>query len=115
MSFTRKRWIVLLGYPLDLKDSTTLVEVCAPFATVLHWNSEDASLSRVLLEVLLEDPLEILRGIVIKMGRESNGNGRSWKFPIYVFNSEISWQCHLMKKTRRRITVIHIHSMAQFS
>jgi hypothetical protein len=89
MSFTRKCWIMLQGYPLDFKDATTLVEVCTPFARVLHWNSEDTSMSRVLLKVLVEDHREIPRDVVIKMGRESDGEGRSWTVPIYIFNSEI--------------------------
>jgi hypothetical protein len=41
-----------------------------------------------LLKVLVEDPLEILRDVVIKMGRESDGEGCSWSMPIYIFNSE---------------------------
>jgi hypothetical protein len=72
-TFTWKCWILLLGYPLDFKDSTILIQVCAPSAKDLHWNSEDPSLSRVLLKVLVEDPLEIPRSLIIKMGRESYG------------------------------------------
>jgi hypothetical protein len=72
---------------LDLKDYAILTQICAPFAKVLHWNSKDPSLSRVLLKVLVEDPLEVLRSLVIKMGRESDGEGRSWTVPVYVFNS----------------------------
>jgi hypothetical protein len=53
--FTRKCWIMLLGYPLDLKDTTILTQLCAPFAKVLHWHSDDGSLSMVLLKVLDED------------------------------------------------------------
>jgi hypothetical protein len=87
MSFSRKCWIMLLGYPLDFNDATTLVEVCTPFARVLHWNFEDSSLSRVLLKVLVEDPLEIPRDVVIKMGHESDG-GHSWIVPIYIFTQK---------------------------
>jgi hypothetical protein len=79
---------MLLGCPLDFKDSTTLMEACAPFAKVLHWNSDDDSLSRVLLKVLVEDPLEIPRSIVMKLGRESD-EGRSWIVLVYILNSEI--------------------------
>jgi hypothetical protein len=32
-AFIRKCWILLLGYPLDFKDSTILTQVCAPFAS----------------------------------------------------------------------------------
>jgi hypothetical protein len=80
---------MLLGYPLDFKDATMLVEVCTPFAKVLHWNSEDSSMSRVLLKVLVEDMHGIPRDVVIKMGHESDGDGHSWTVPIYIFNSGI--------------------------
>jgi hypothetical protein len=87
--FTRKCWIMLLGYPLDLKESIILTQVCAPFAKVLHWNNEDTSLSRVLLKVLIVDTLEVPRSLLITMGRESDGLGRSWTVPVYMFNSQI--------------------------
>jgi hypothetical protein len=61
--------------------------VCAPFARVLHWNSDDPNLSRVLLKVLVEDTLEIPHSLVIKTGWEADGLGRSWIVPVYVFNS----------------------------
>jgi hypothetical protein len=41
-----------------------------------------------LLKILVEDLLEIPRDVVIKMGRESDGEGRSWAIPIYIFNSK---------------------------
>jgi hypothetical protein len=68
-AFTSKSWIMLLGYPLDLKDSVSITQACAPFARVLHWISDDTSLSRVLLKVLIEDPLKIPRSLIIKLGR----------------------------------------------
>jgi hypothetical protein len=80
---------MLLGYPLDLKDFPTLIEVCTPFAKVLHWNALDQSLSRDLLKILVEDPLEIPRSVVIKLGTTSDGEGRSWTVPFYVFNSDL--------------------------
>jgi hypothetical protein len=42
-----------------------------------------------LLKVLVEDPLEVPRSLVIKIGRESDGEGRSWTFPVYIFNSDM--------------------------
>jgi hypothetical protein len=47
MIFSRKCWLLLLGYPLDFKDLPILSQACARFAKVLYWNSEDPSLSRV--------------------------------------------------------------------
>jgi hypothetical protein len=88
-SFTRRCWILLLGFPLDFMNSDILTQVCAPFAKILYWNNEDVSLARVLVKVLVEDPLEVPRSLVIKMGRELDGMGRSWTVPVYVFNSEL--------------------------
>jgi hypothetical protein len=58
-TFSRKCWILHLGYPLDLKDTAIITQVCALFPRVHHSNSDDPSLSRVLLKVLVEDPLEM--------------------------------------------------------
>jgi hypothetical protein len=88
-TFSRKSWIMLLGYPLDLKDSASITQACAPFAHVLHWNYDDTSLSRVLLKVLIEYPLEVPRSLNIKLGREADGNGRPWIVPVYIFNSDV--------------------------
>jgi hypothetical protein len=76
-ALSTKSWIMLLVYPLDLKDSASITQACAPFSHVLHWNSNDTGLSRVLLKVLIEYPLEVLRSLIIKLGREADGNGRS--------------------------------------
>ncbi|TVU24840.1 hypothetical protein EJB05_27300, partial [Eragrostis curvula] len=88
--FTRTYWIMLLGYPLDLKSLRHLDNVCAPFGQLLHWNSEDPSLSRVLVYVMVDDPLEVPRSLVIKKGRELDGEGRSWTVPVYMFNSRMA-------------------------
>jgi hypothetical protein len=74
-TFTRKCWVLLLGYLLDLKKSPIITQVYAPFVNVLHRNNEDTSISRVLLKILVEDILDIPRSLVIKLGRELNGDG----------------------------------------
>ncbi|GJN37104.1 hypothetical protein PR202_gb26028 [Eleusine coracana subsp. coracana] len=45
--YTRKSWIMLLGYLLDLKENAIIKQVVAPFAQAFHWNSEDPSLARL--------------------------------------------------------------------
>jgi hypothetical protein len=105
---------MLLGYPLDFKDATTLVEVCTPFARVLHWNSEDNSMSRVLLKVLVEDRREIPRDVVIKMGRESDGRAALGQFPFTSSTLRFCQTAHPMKRTPLTTMVIRILSMAQF-
>ncbi|GJN22737.1 hypothetical protein PR202_gb10332 [Eleusine coracana subsp. coracana] len=87
--YTRKSWIMLLGYPLDLKENAIIKQVVAPFAQAFHWNSEDPSLTRLLLKCIIEDPLKVPRSVVIKMGRELDGEGRSWTIPVYMFSSEL--------------------------
>jgi hypothetical protein len=86
---TRKCWVMLLGYTLDLKEGPILTQVWAHLAKVLHWNNEDTSLSRVLLKILVEDTLDIPRSQVFKMRWASDGDGKSWIVSVYIFNSDI--------------------------
>jgi hypothetical protein len=39
--------------------------------------------------VIVEDPLDIPRSLIIKVGKESDGEGRSWIVSVYIFNSEL--------------------------
>jgi hypothetical protein len=112
ISFTRKCWIMLLGYPLDFKDVTTLVEVYTPFARVLHWNSKDTSMSRVLLKVLVEDWKSIMmwlsRWVENLMERVVHG-----LFPFTFSTLRRSWLGHRMRRTLQRTMGIHILSMGR--
>jgi hypothetical protein len=42
-----------------------------------------------LLKVLIEDPLEVPRSLLVKLGREADENDRSWMVPVYIFNSDV--------------------------
>ncbi|TVU34396.1 hypothetical protein EJB05_16228, partial [Eragrostis curvula] len=88
--FTRTSWIMLLGYPLDLKELKFLDQVCACFGQLLQWNSDDDNLARVLAYVMIDDPLEVPRSIEIKHGRDLDGEGRSWTVPVYILNSQMA-------------------------
>jgi len=88
--YTRKSWLLLLGYPLDFKDPLILKQVCSVFGQLLFWNSSDHSRARVLVKVMIDNPLEVPRSLVIKHGKELNGTGRSWTVPVYIFNSEFT-------------------------
>ena len=88
--YTRKSWLLLLGYPLDFKDPLILKQVCSVFGQLLFWNSSDHSRARVLVKVMIDNPLEVPRSLVIKHGKELNGAGRSWTVPVYIFNSELT-------------------------
>jgi len=86
--YTRKNWLLLLGYPLDFKDPLILKQVCSVFGQLLFWNSSDHSRARVLVKVMIDNPLEVPRSLLIKHGKELNGAGRSWT--VYIFNSEFT-------------------------
>jgi hypothetical protein len=64
---------MLPGFPLDFKDSAILSQCYTPFAKVVHWYADDPSLSRVLIKVIVEDPLDIPRSLIIKVGKEYDG------------------------------------------
>ncbi|GJN32010.1 hypothetical protein PR202_gb20477 [Eleusine coracana subsp. coracana] len=78
-----------MKYAVDLRDASFIKQAVAPFAQVYHWNTEDRSLARVLVKCIIEGPLKVPRSLVIKTGRELDGEGRSWTIPVYMFNSEI--------------------------
>lgn len=86
--FTRKRWLLLLGYLLDFKDLQIFREVYSVFGQLMFWNMEDRSLAHVLVNVLIDDPLDVPHSLVIKHGKEINGARRSWTVPVYMFNLE---------------------------
>jgi hypothetical protein len=54
----------------------------------MFWNMEDRSLAHVLVNVLIGDPLDVPRSLVIKHGKEINGARMSWTVPVYMFNLE---------------------------
>lgn len=86
--YTRKDWLMLLGYPLDLREAVVIKQVVAPFAQIDHWN-DDRSLARILVKCIMQVPLKVPRSLVISVGHELDGEGRSWTVPVYMFDSEI--------------------------
>ncbi|CAO2141331.1 unnamed protein product [Urochloa humidicola] len=85
--YTREAWIMLLGYPLDLKKINFIEQVCAALGQLIQWHSTDTNIARLLVKVLIDDPLDVPRSLIIKHGRELDGEGRSWTVPVYIFNS----------------------------
>lgn len=81
---------MFLGFPLDFKELHYIQQVCSSFGKLLHWHSSDRSLARVLVKVLIDNPLDIPRSVVIKLGRELDGDGRSWTVPVYIFNTTMA-------------------------
>ncbi|KAG8070637.1 hypothetical protein GUJ93_ZPchr0006g45812 [Zizania palustris] len=52
--------------------------------------SEDTSISRVLLKVLVDSTIDIPRSITVKLCHSMDGEGRSWTFPCYILNNELA-------------------------
>jgi len=76
------------SYLLDLKDTNIMKQVCGVMGQLLFCNSEGHSLARALVKVMIDNPLEVPRSLVIKHGKELGGVGKSWTVPVYMFNSE---------------------------
>ncbi|CAN6335394.1 unnamed protein product [Urochloa humidicola] len=89
-AYTREAWLLLLGYPLDLKEIHFVEQVCAGLGQMLQWHSGDNNVGRLLVKVLIEDPLEVPRSLIIKHGRELDGEGRSWTVSVYILNSRFA-------------------------
>ncbi|KAK3160566.1 hypothetical protein QOZ80_1BG0061260 [Eleusine coracana subsp. coracana] len=87
--FTRTCWVMLLGFPLDLRLVHFVDQVCSCFGQMLQWNPDDPNLARILVYVLVDNALDIPRSIAIKHGREADGEGRSWTVPVYICNSQL--------------------------
>ncbi|TVU25943.1 hypothetical protein EJB05_28466, partial [Eragrostis curvula] len=90
--FTRTCWVMMLGYPLDMKELKFIDQVCSSFGQLLQWNSSDTNLARILVYVMIDDPLEVPRSLEIKHGRDLDGEGRSWTIPVYILNSQMADQ-----------------------
>ncbi|OEL13939.1 hypothetical protein BAE44_0025042 [Dichanthelium oligosanthes] len=85
--YNREAWIMMLGFPLDLREVHFIEQACAVFGQYLQWNGSDPNTARVLVKVLIDDLLEIPRSLILKHGRELDGEGQYWTVPVYIFNS----------------------------
>ncbi|CAO2211854.1 unnamed protein product [Urochloa humidicola] len=88
--YTREAWIMLLGYPLDLKEINFIEQVSVALGQIIQWHSTYTNSARLLVKVLIDDPLEVPRSLIIKHGRELDGEGRSWTVPVYILNSRVA-------------------------
>jgi hypothetical protein len=88
--YTREAWLLLLGYPLDLKEIHFVEQVCAALGQMIMWHSRDTNIARLLVKVLIDDPLDVPKSLIIKHGRELDGEGRSWTVPVYILNSRFA-------------------------
>lgn len=86
--YARRGWILLLGFPLDYLEGRHIETAVSGFAKVLQWVGNLRDKARVLLEVLYDSVLSVPRSLVLRLGMEWGGEGRSWTVPVYVLNNE---------------------------
>ncbi|KAG8052578.1 hypothetical protein GUJ93_ZPchr0001g30693 [Zizania palustris] len=74
---TRIAWVMFLAFPLDFKEFSFLEQIVASFGKLLYWHSEDTSLCRVMLKVMVDSTIDIPRSITVKSCHSMDGEGQS--------------------------------------
>jgi hypothetical protein len=90
--FVRVGWVMLVGYPLDYKESQFIHQAYSPVGKVIQWHSNDNSKARILAKVLIENVATVPRVIILKSGRALDGEGRAWLVRVFILNSQFADQ-----------------------
>lgn len=77
----REAWVMLVGFPEDIKDSAGIAKVVSGFGILVHWH-EPKNLARVVAKVYLNDDAKIPSSVKVNAGLPQKG--RSWTLPCYV-------------------------------
>lgn len=54
----REAWVMLVGFPKDLKNSTDIAKAVSGFGIMVHWH-EPENLARVVVKIYLNDDAKI--------------------------------------------------------
>lgn len=68
--YTRRGWILLLGFPLDYLEAHHIEMTVSGFAKVLQWVGNPRDKARVLIEALYDSVLSVPRSLVLRVGYE---------------------------------------------
>jgi hypothetical protein len=77
----REAWVILVGLPEDLKNSTGIAKAVSSFGIMVHWH-EPENLARVVAKIYLNDDAKIPASVKTNAGVPPKG--RSWTVPCYV-------------------------------
>jgi hypothetical protein len=77
----REAWVMLVGFPMDLKDSVNIAKAVSGFGILVQWHEPD-NLARVVAKVYLNDDAKIPESIKVNVGLPQKA--RSWTVPCYI-------------------------------
>jgi hypothetical protein len=75
----REAWVILVGLPEDLKNSTGIAKAISSFGIMVHWH-EPENLARVVAKIYLNDDAKIPSSMKANAGVPPKG--RSLTAPI---------------------------------
>lgn len=78
----------MLGFPLDYIEDRYIEAALSGFAKLLQWVDTPGDRARVMVECMYDSVLAVPRSLVLKLGVEWGGEGRSWTVPVYVLNND---------------------------
>lgn len=81
----REAWVMLVGFPEDLKDSAGIAKAVSGFGILVHWHEPD-NLARVVAKVYLNDDAKIPDSVKVNAGLPQKG--RSWTVPCFIYSEE---------------------------
>jgi len=79
-------WVVLVGFPKDLKCTSIIARVVSRFGILAYWH-ETSNLACLVAKVYLNDNAKILESIKINAGLPQKG--KSWTSPCYVLKNNV--------------------------
>jgi hypothetical protein len=81
----REAWVVLVGFPKDLKNSAGIAKAISSFGIMVHWH-EPENLARVVAKIYLNDDAKIPASVKANAGVPPKG--RSLTVPYYVLKRQ---------------------------
>ena len=68
----REAWVLLLGFPEDLKNSVCIAKAASGFGILMYWHEPD-NLARVVAKVYLNDDAKIPDSVKVNAGLPRKG------------------------------------------
>jgi hypothetical protein len=82
----REAWVMLVGFPEDLKNYANIAKAIAGFGMLVYWHEPD-NLARVVAKVYLNDDSKIPGSVKANAGLPPHG--KSWTVPCYVLKQRV--------------------------
>ena len=82
----REAWVMLVGFPEDLKSAAIIAKVVSGFGILVYWH-ETSNLARVVAKVYLNNNAKILDSVKINAGIPPKG--KSWTSPCYILKQQV--------------------------